>query len=155
CQGSSPDCGSNVGACVDLWAPASHIVSASKQGTNLYCRLSGTSMAAPHLSGAIALYLQAHPAASIPELVNALRAGGTWGALRATPADPHWIGPGSDNLLLFSRVTATSEIVPVASFTYRCTGRTCSFDGSGSTGAHPLQYSWDFGDGTTASGATA
>ncbi len=41
---------------------------------------------------------------------------------------------------------------PVASFTYTCSGLTCSFDAGGTTGAS--SYAWAFGDGTTGSGVT-
>lgn len=45
---------------------------------------------------------------------------------------------------------------PAASFTYSCTGRICSFDGSASTDDGSIQsWSWNFGDGATASGQTA
>jgi PKD repeat protein len=40
-----------------------------------------------------------------------------------------------------------------ASFVYSCSQATCSFNGSGSTGA--TSYSWNFGDGGSASGAIA
>jgi PKD repeat protein len=44
---------------------------------------------------------------------------------------------------------------PAASFTWSCTGRACSFDGSASTDDHGIaSYAWNFGDGGTASGAT-
>ena len=41
---------------------------------------------------------------------------------------------------------------PVASFTYICTGLTCTFDGSGSTDSDGsiVSYAWNFGDGGTA-----
>ena len=41
---------------------------------------------------------------------------------------------------------------PVAAFSYTCSGLSCSFNGSSSTGA--TSYSWNFGDGTTGSGVT-
>ena len=46
---------------------------------------------------------------------------------------------------------------PVASFTVVCTGLTCAFDGSGSSDADGVivNYAWNFGDGTSASGVTA
>gem|GEM_PF-1356090 len=64
------ECGSNVGRCLDLWAPAAFVVSASKLANNGYCSLSGTSMAAPHAAGVAALFLQAHPDAP-PEAAKA------------------------------------------------------------------------------------
>ena len=47
---------------------------------------------------------------------------------------------------------------PTASFTFNCTDLACTFDGA--TGSydpdgHIVQYDWDFGDGTTATGAQA
>ncbi|HYO14873.1 MAG TPA: S8 family serine peptidase [Thermoanaerobaculia bacterium] len=78
------DCGSNVGACVDIWAPAAHVISASKRGNNRYCRLSGTSMAAPHVAGIVALYIEDIPWASLNEVDRALRSRGTWNACAAT-----------------------------------------------------------------------
>ena len=46
---------------------------------------------------------------------------------------------------------------PTAKFTYSINGTTVSFDGTGSTDSDGsiAEYKWDFGDGTTASGATA
>lgn len=45
---------------------------------------------------------------------------------------------------------------PVASATVQCAGLTCSFDGTGSSDPDGTvaQWHWDFGDGTTGSGAT-
>jgi len=50
--------------------------------------------------------------------------------------------------------TAGGNAPPVASFTYACSGRDCSFDSSGSTDDVEISgYSWDFGDGSNSSEA--
>ena len=42
-----------------------------------------------------------------------------------------------------------------AAFSYDCAnGNTCSFNAGASTGAAPLSYSWDFGDGATGGGVS-
>jgi PKD repeat protein len=48
-------------------------------------------------------------------------------------------------------------VAPTASFTFSCTGLSCSFDGSGSTDSDGTiaSYSWGFGDGAASSGVTA
>ncbi|HEX5562733.1 MAG TPA: PKD domain-containing protein [Nocardioidaceae bacterium] len=51
----------------------------------------------------------------------------------------------------------TANQAPVASFTSSCSVLTCSFNAraSSDTGGPIASYAWDFGDGTTATGATA
>ncbi len=92
------DCGSNTGSCIDLWAPAAHISSADKDDLNGTCRLSGTSMAAPHVTGVVALYLEQNPGASPAQVEQALVQGATCGTL-ATSGE-YDIGTGSPELLL-------------------------------------------------------
>jgi subtilisin family serine protease len=61
---------SNYGGCVDVWAPGVSILSTKKGGGTT--TLSGTSMAAPHVGGAGALYLSTNPGASPATVESAL-----------------------------------------------------------------------------------
>lgn len=150
------DCGSNAGSCVDIWAPAAHVLSASSRtGDDWACRLSGTSMAAPHVTGVVAVYLQSHPTATIAEVERALRSRGTWGLLETNPGDPNYIGDDSDNVVVYSDTRSMgSDLPPVASYSWTCSGRTCTFNATNSTDdVGIVSYDWRFGDGTTGSGS--
>lgn len=56
---------SNYGRCVDLFAPGSRVLSASYLGDTESIRYDGTSMAAPHVIGAVALYLSTNPTPAV------------------------------------------------------------------------------------------
>jgi len=63
---------SNFGSCVDAVAPGESIVSAWIGGPSATAVLSGTSMAAPHMSGMVARFMQASPGIGASEIIEAL-----------------------------------------------------------------------------------
>ncbi|QES46821.1 peptidase S8 [Streptomyces venezuelae] len=84
---------SNWGSCVHLYAPGQAIDSALLGGGAV--ALSGTSMAAPHVTGAVALHQQEHPAARPSEIV-------AWLVQESTKEQLKGLGAGSPNQLLFT-----------------------------------------------------
>lgn len=142
---------SNFGACLDLFAPGQYINSAWHISNTAANSISGTSMAAPHVAGAAAIFLSANPAATPAAVSAALIANATANKV-ASP------GAGSPNRLLFiaSGGVAPPDAAPIAAFTHSCSYLACSFNAAGSSDDVGIaSYSWSFGDGTTASGATA
>ncbi|MDX2296373.1 MULTISPECIES: S8 family peptidase [Streptomyces] len=73
---------SNFGAVVDLYAPGSEIASAWNDSDTGVKTISGTSMAAPHVAGAAALYLAAHPTATPADTAAALTGAATADAIK-------------------------------------------------------------------------
>lgn len=86
---------SNHGSCVDLFAPGVSIQSAWYASDTASASLGGTSMAAPHVAGAAALYLGLHPSAAPQDVSAALLAD-------ATPDKIGSISPTTANLLVHS-----------------------------------------------------
>ncbi|AGK06276.1 peptidase S8 and S53 subtilisin kexin sedolisin [Meiothermus ruber DSM 1279] len=86
---------SNYGSCLDLFAPGSSITSAWISSNTSINTISGTSMAAPHVAGVAALYLQSNPTASPATVRNAIVSNATVGVVRSA-------GSRSPNLLLYS-----------------------------------------------------
>jgi subtilisin family serine protease len=97
----------NYGACVDLFAPGLSITSAISSDDDATAVSSGTSMAAPHAAGAVALILEQAPGATPAEVQNLLKESATQGIIQ-----PHSLNSGDtpENDLLFSRIVAPASM---------------------------------------------
>ncbi len=89
---------SNIGTCVDIFAPGSSITSAWSTSDTATNTISGTSMATPHVVGVAALYLQGNQTASPATVANAITSTATTGVVTNA-------GTGSPNRLLYSLLT--------------------------------------------------
>ena len=139
--------GSNFGACLDIFAPGDNITSAAiTGGTATSTANSGTSMAAPAVAGAAALYLTVHPLATQAEVAQAIIDG-------ASPNKVTNAGAGSPNKLLYSLLgggNPPDNTPPVANFSSSANGLTVSFtDSSTDSDGSIASRSWNFGDGTS------
>jgi subtilisin family serine protease len=92
---------SNFGTCLDLYAPGVNILSSANSGNTGTTKMSGTSMATPHVAGAAALYLAANPTATPQQVRDALVNNATIGKVKAAST-------GSPNKLLYTGATATA-----------------------------------------------
>jgi aqualysin 1 len=86
---------SNFGSCVDLFAPGVGITSAWAWNDFATFTASGTSMASPHVAGAVALYFEDNPNATPTQAAAALLGTATSGTMNP-------MGDGSPNLMLFT-----------------------------------------------------
>ena len=86
---------SNFGTCLDIFAPGSDVLSAGHTSDTAILTLSGTSMAAPHVAGLLALVLAEQPGLSPGELAQHI-------LQTATPNVLSSVGRRSPNLLLYA-----------------------------------------------------
>jgi subtilisin family serine protease len=101
---------SNTGSCVDIIAPGSAIVSTWHTGSSAVNTISGTSMAAPHVAGAVALFYQQFGFRSPAEMSTLVKT-------KATKSVVSGVSSGTANLLLHTDpenkipLAATEEVV--------------------------------------------
>ncbi len=86
---------SNYGSCLDIFAPGSDITSLWNASNTALATISGTSMAAPHVAGVAALYLQDNPNDLPGTVMNAILTNAT----KNRVGNP---GGGSPNKLLYA-----------------------------------------------------
>jgi hypothetical protein len=79
---------SNFGSCLDIFAPGTNITSASIDSPSGTATLSGTSMAAPHVTGAAALFLGSNANASPSEVRDAVVGNATTGVVGNLSGSP-------------------------------------------------------------------
>lgn len=91
---------SNIGSCVDVFAPGVSITTADIASPTALALTNGTSMATPHVAGVAALYLQKNPSATPQDVASTI-------ITSSTPSVLTDIGTGSPNRLLHSQLTGT------------------------------------------------
>ncbi|WP_374603986.1 S8 family serine peptidase [Arenimonas sp.] len=112
----------------DLTAPGVQIVSASNVGTMNTALKSGTSMATPHVAGAVALLKSVNPSLGADQLMSALQLTARPSVRRATIldlADPHHQGSGMVDV---AKATQAGLFLPVAAGSF-ATARSSVFTG--------------------------
>jgi len=140
---------SNVGTCIDLFAPGDAIVSSFLVNDTDAIAMGGTSMAAPHVAGTAALALSVNPNLTPAQVATLVKTAA--GSDKLTN-----VGAGSPNKLLFAPFTGNGiDMAPVAAFTASCLSGTCTFNASGSADDRGIvSYTWNFGNLKTGIGQT-
>jgi len=141
---------STYGTCIDVMAPGVSLYSTLAGSDQSYGAMSGTSMAAPLVSGICALML-ANNTATTPDEVEA--------CLKSSCNNINLENPTKVGLLGSGRVDALGALtcveapprpcIPGNSCYYVCTGHSITFNGS-SMGLNATSWYWEFPGGTPA-----
>lgn len=132
---------SNYGACVDIFAPGSDLVGAWAGATNTYRSSSGTSNAAPIVTGIIATLLQANPNLTQEQAQQEILKNATRDAI-------YNVGSASPNLLAYSVIDDVALPSPTTTTTIPST-TTTTVPGSGMPTTTTLPPSVKLQTGTT------
>jgi len=134
---------SNIGSCLDLFAPGGGIVSAGIASDTASATLSGTSMASPHVAGAAALHLAANTAATPAQTAAQIVANATLNAVGNA-------GSGSPNRLLFVPTAPTPPIITQ----FSCSGTGGGYCSVTALSSSPMTYAWSGGFSSGCTGPT-
>jgi PKD repeat protein len=145
---------SNWGPEVDIAAPGGCILSTYPLEKGSYGTISGTSMASPHVAGALALLASAdnpNSAADVYNLYEDITSSGNF----------NWVDDSGDGIKeplldvtsftpVLIPVGGTTNLPPVADFTYQASELTVAFtDESTDADGSISSWHWNFGDGGT------
>ncbi|MFL5381581.1 MAG: S8 family serine peptidase [Longimicrobiaceae bacterium] len=130
---------SNYGTCVDLLAPGVSILSAWNGSDSDSKYEDGTSMAAPHVAGAVAQYLEQFPTASPSTVASAITGNASTNKITLSSTSA---GAGTPNRLLYTRFIGFTASYTGASQMGH--GTTCTWNASVTGGASPYTYNWSF-----------
>jgi subtilisin family serine protease len=154
---------SNWGSCVDVFAPGTSITSAMNADDYTLGSANGTSMAAPHVAGAAALYLETHPGASPADVAADILGNATSGAVIGAQSSPNLLlhVNGAGGIVTPPPPTTTvppppPNSPPSAMFSASCQKSNCRFDASSSSDDTGItSYKWSFGDGSSSVSASS
>ena len=138
---------SNYGNCVDWFAPGSSITSAWHTSNTATNTISGTSMSAPHVTGAAALYLETNPNATPQQVRDFLYSETTKNIVtNSSTANNHLL------YTLWGDTPPPPNQPPVADFSFTTSELTAYFtDQSYDPDGSVVAWAWNFGDGATSS----
>ncbi|MBI1349895.1 MAG: S8 family serine peptidase [Actinomycetales bacterium] len=137
----------NYGSCSDLYAPGVDITSDWNTSTTATNIASGTSMASPHVAGAVARYLQAHASDSPAQVQAAILAAATPVTFAPASSDPDLLlfaspgaatAPGAPTGVAAGAATAAADVswsAPASDGGAAITGYTASAYATSSGGA--------------------
>ena len=143
---------SNVSATTDIFAPGSDIRSSVANDVNAYQFYNGTSMAAPHVAGAVAVLKSKAPNASIDVIENALKVSGV--SVTDRRAGGVHTKPRLDLDNALAQLSGTAPVPAISAPTPSSTLTSTSQAFTWTTNGNTAIAGWKFLVGTTGAGSS-